>query len=99
MTLANRHLTGGNGYSATGYLSFNTVATQSGLKGARVAGLGCVCVLTNSFGVGSYVDYDTDVVYQEGQSGTITVVTSVVGSTVNYQTIHFSKGIMDTILV
>jgi hypothetical protein len=45
------------------------------------------------------VDYDTDVVYQEGQSGTITVVTSVVGSTVNYQTIHFSKGIMDTILV
>ena len=99
MTLANGHLTGGNGYSATGYLSFNTVATQSGLKGARVAGLGCVCVLTNSFGVGSYVDYDTDVVYQEGQSGTITVVTSVVGSTVNYQTIHFSKGIMDTILV
>lgn len=98
MTLANGHLTGGDGYSATGYLSFNTVAESSGIKGARLAGMGCVAILTNSFGVGRYTGYDSYAVYQEGQTGTLTYVSDVSGGSVTTKTVHFTNGIMDTVL-
>ena len=73
--LANGYLSGGPG-SESGYISFNTVNTANNQNGIRVAGNGCVAILTNGdFGVGKYVDNATAATFSKGCSGTLNVPT------------------------
>ena len=95
--LANGYLYGGATASTThGYVGFNNYWKDSGVYGARLAGRGCICLLTNgSFGIGSYYDYGKDATITVGQSKTITYVSSVdksptvtVNLSVNYTTFN-----------
>lgn len=56
------------GYSSgteTGYLSFNTRYTPTNTPGTRIAGKGCVAILTPYLGVGAY--------YSRGQESTMSI--------------------------
>lgn len=93
-------LHGGNG-GDNGYVSFNTYYVPTGIYGARLAGIGCVALLTPYLGVGSYTDMDSDAIITIGQTGNIQVVTDVSinedGSiSRSYKTLHFEKGLMTT---
>lgn len=65
------------GYSSgteTGYVSFNTYYTSTGTAGTRIAGKGCVCILTPYFGVGAYYSRTSSATFTVGQTGSVTLV-------------------------
>ena len=69
----NGYLSGGSG-SESGYISFNVTNTANNQNGIRVAGKGCVAILTGgAFGVGEYKDESTAATFYEGATTSITV--------------------------
>ena len=76
--LAGGYLRGGNADSITGYVGFNNYWSNTGKYGARLAGRGCIALLTDGvFGIGSYYQYGTAATITVGQSKTITFGTSL----------------------
>lgn len=74
--LANGYLSGGVSTSISGYVGFNNYLTSTNIYGARLAGKGCIALLTPTLGVGSYVDsgyVDINV----GQSRSSTYLTAI----------------------
>ena len=71
--LANGYLTGGSS-SESGYVAFNTINTTNNQNGIRVAGKGCVAILTDgAFGVGAYSDVDGAANIYEGATTSISI--------------------------
>ncbi|BCS57515.1 hypothetical protein ADLECEL_14000 [Adlercreutzia equolifaciens subsp. celatus] len=61
------------GYSGnveTGYVSFNTQWSATGVGGARVAGKGCLCLLSPNIGVAGWVPRGSNATVTVGRSGT-----------------------------
>lgn len=76
--LAGGYLRGGNSNDITGYVGFNNYWTDTGKYGARLAGRGCLALLTDGpFGIGSYYSYGNSATITVGQSKTITFGTSL----------------------
>ena len=76
--LAGGYLRGGNADSITGYVGFNNYWSDTGKYGARLAGRGCIALLTDgAFGIGAYYQYGTSATITVGQSKTITFGTSL----------------------
>ena len=108
MMLKNGYLQGGRTSSSlTGYVGFNNYWTDTGVYGARLAGVGCLALLTNGeFGIGSYVAPTAYASISTGRSGTISkVVTNLSitvpsdsGVTASWTTknITFKQGLMIT---
>lgn len=82
--LSNGYLYGGNTKDITGYIGFNNYATDSGIYGTRLAGKGCVAVLTNGFfGVGEYKERSEYASVKTGMSGSVTLVGNLRSSWTN----------------
>lgn len=82
--LSNGYLYGGNEKDITGYVGFNNYATDSGIYGTRLAGKGCVAVLTNGFfGVGEYKECSEYASVKTGMSGSVTLVGNLRSSWTN----------------
>lgn len=82
--LSNGYLYGGNAKDITGYVGFNNYATDSGIYGTRLAGKGCVAVLTNGFfGVGEYKECSEYASVKTGMSGSVTLVGNLRSSWTN----------------
>lgn len=82
--LSNGYLYGGNEKDITGYVGFNNYATDSGIYGTRLAGKGCVAVLTNGFfGVGEYKECSEYAIVKTGMSGSVTLVGNLRSSWTN----------------
>lgn len=82
--LSNGYLYGGNAKDITGYVGFNNYATDSGIYGTRLAGKGCVAVLTNGFfGVGEYKERSEYASVKTGMSGSVTLVGNLRSSWTN----------------
>lgn len=105
--LADGYLRGGKSSSITGYVGFNNYWSPTGVYGTRLAGRGCIALLTNgAFGIGSYYGFDSEATITTGCSGSITVVTDISNNWTpasgkaewNYATITFTKGLMTTSL-
>ena len=76
--LAGGYLRGGNASNITGYVGFNNYWSPTGVYGTRLAGRGCIALLTNgAFGIGSYYNYGTSATITVGQSKTITFATDL----------------------
>lgn len=73
--MANGYLYGGTAEDVTGYVGFNNYNTSSKVYGARLAGKGCICLLTDDWiGVGPYKDRGEYVSCKTGQTGSVTLV-------------------------
>ncbi|WP_303251635.1 phage tail spike protein [uncultured Senegalimassilia sp.] len=82
--LSNGYLYGGNANDITGYVGFNNYATDSGIYGTRLAGKGCVAVLTNGFfGIGDYKERSEYASVKTGMSGSVTLVGNLRSSWTN----------------
>lgn len=77
MIMANGYLYGGQGSSENGYVSFNSYLSTTNIYGTRVAGRGCIALLTSNLGVGSYVSYSSGSNITIGQSGTMTYASNL----------------------
>ena len=76
--LAGGYLRGGNASNITGYVGFNNYWEPSGVYGTRLAGRGCIALLTSGpFGIGSYYNYGSDATITTGQTKSITYLKSV----------------------
>lgn len=77
-TLSNGHIYGGKNGDTTGYVSFNNYWRPTGVYGTRIAGRGCISLLTDgSFGIGSYYSFGSEATITVGQSKTITFATDL----------------------
>lgn len=68
------------GYSSgeeSGYISFNTTYTPTNTAGTRVAGKGCLAILTPYFGIGAYYARGQAATFSVGITATKTFVTSL----------------------
>lgn len=84
--LADGYLYGGNAQDTTGYVGFNNYWVPTGIYGTRIAGKGCVAVLTNgAFGVGPYDSTDKTVTIKTGMSGSVTLVGNLKSTWTNLQ--------------
>ena len=103
--LAGGYLRGGLNSNITGYVGFNNYWATTGTYGTRIAGRGCIALLTNGvFGIGSYYSFNSDATITTGRTGSIQVVTDISTgwtpaegrATWSYKEIGFTKGIMTT---
>ena len=84
--MANGYLYGGTAEDITGYVGFNNYNTKTGMYGARLAGKGCICLLTDDWiGVGEYKDRGEYVSCKTGMSGSVTLVGNLKSSWTNLQ--------------
>lgn len=84
--MANGYLYGGTAEDITGYVGFNNYNTKSKVYGARLAGKGCICLLTDDWiGVGEYKDRGEYVSCKTGMSGSVTLVGNLKSSWTNLQ--------------
>lgn len=84
--MANGYLYGGTAEDITGYVGFNNYNTETGMYGARLAGKGCICLLTDDWiGVGEYKDRGEYVSCKTGMSGSVTLVGNLKSSWTNLQ--------------
>ena len=76
--LADGYLYGGaSANSTSGYVGFNNYWRSTGVYGARLAGRGCIALLTNgAFGIGSYYNFGSEATITQGHDKTITYLTS-----------------------
>lgn len=82
--MANGYLYGGTAEDITGYVGFNNYNTKTGMYGARLAGKGCICLLTDDWiGVGEYKDRGEYVSCKTGMSGSVTLVGNLKSSWTN----------------
>lgn len=73
IAMADGYIYGGK-RGENGYVGFNNYNANTGVYGTRIAGKGCVAVLTDGFfGVGRYGTIDTDVTVDQGVNNTIKV--------------------------
>lgn len=102
--LAGGYLRGGNAGDITGYVGFNNYWTPTGVYGTRLAGRGCIALLTNgAFGIGSYYAFGSAATITTGQSGTMKFVERIQSNsdgTITWWTssVTFTKGLMTTVL-
>lgn len=90
--LSGGYLQGGTSSSISGYVGFNNYWTPTGIYGARLAGKGCVGILTNgAFGVGSYYGKGAAATISVGQSVTKTYVTSISKPTVDVYVTRYTS--------
>jgi hypothetical protein len=77
--LADGYLYGGGSASSThGYVGFNNYWTDTGIYGTRLAGRGCIALLTNgAFGIGSYYSFGSNATITTGKTRSISFLTSV----------------------
>lgn len=77
--LAGGYLYGGGSKNSThGYVGFNNKWTPTNTFGTRLAGRGCIALLTNgAFGIGSYYNFGSDATITTGQSGSITYIDDI----------------------
>ena len=84
--MANGYLYGGTAEDITGYVGFNNYNTKSKVYGARLAGKGCICLLTDDWiGVGEYKGRGEYVSCKTGMSGSVTLVGNLKSSWTNLQ--------------
>lgn len=82
--MANGYLYGGTAEDITGYVGFNNYNTSSRVYGARLAGKGCICLLTDDWiGVGPYKDRGEYVECKTGRTGSVTLVGNLQSSWTN----------------
>lgn len=82
--MANGYLYGGTAEDITGYVGFNNYNTSSRVYGARLAGKGCICLLTDDWiGVGPYKDRGESVECKTGRTGSVTLVGNLQSSWTN----------------
>ena len=82
--LAEGYLYGGTAEDITGYVGFNNYNTSSRVYGARLAGKGCICLLTDDWiGVGPYKDRGEYVECKTGRTGSVTLVGNLQSSWTN----------------
>ena len=82
--MANGYLYGGTAEDITGYVGFNNYNTSSRVYGARLAGKGCICLLTDDWiGVGPYKDRGEYVECKTGRTGSVTLVGNLESSWTN----------------
>lgn len=82
--LAGGYLRGGDSSSIHGYVGFNNYWSPTNVYGTRLAGKGCIALLTNGpFGIGSYYDYGSSATITTGQSGHLTYISSLSASWTN----------------
>lgn len=102
--LAGGYLRGGNASDITGYVGFNNYWQPTGVYGTRLAGRGCVAILTNGgFGVGSYYAFGTTATISSGESGTMKYIEKIQDNgdgSITWWTssVTFKKGLMNTSL-
>lgn len=102
--LAGGYLRGGSAGDITGYVGFNNYWTPTGVYGTRLAGRGCIALLTNgAFGIGSYYAFGSDATITTGQSGTMQFIERIQSNddgTITWWTsnVTFTKGLMTTVL-
>lgn len=76
--LAGGYLRGGNASDITGYVGFNNYWKPTNVYGARLAGRGCIALLTDgAFGIGSYYSFGSEATITVGQTKTITFATDL----------------------
>lgn len=77
--LADGYLYGGGSASSThGYVGFNNYWTDTGIYGTRLAGRGCIALLTNgAFGIGSYYNFGSNATISTGQTKSVSFISSV----------------------
>lgn len=77
--LASGYLYGGATSSSThGYVGFNNYWLSTGIYGARLAGRGCIALLTNgAFGIGSYYSFGSDATITVGQTKNFKLVDGI----------------------
>lgn len=100
--LSGGYLYGGSANNTHGYVGFNNYWRPTGIYGARLAGRGCIALLTNgAFGIGSYYNFGTEATITTGQSGTISYIEDIwdngdgsIGW--RWSTLTFTKGLMTT---
>lgn len=103
-TITNGYLYGGKtGEAQSGYLSFNTWYTPTGVPGISIGGKGIMALHTPYLGVGEYTGDPVYGIVNIGQSGSVKVVTQInnLGNGVIewlYKTLTFEKGLMVTAL-
>lgn len=100
--ITNASLQGGKSSKAvTGYVSFNTYYTNTGIFGTRLAGKGIIALYTPYLGVGDWTEYSVDGTVTVGQNGSTKVITDIIDNgdgTIRWKwkTIVFEKGLMVT---
>lgn len=93
---------GGNANNTHGYVGFNNYWSSSGIYGTRLAGKGCIALLTNGpFGIGSYYDFGSSATITTGCSGTLRYISRIQDNgdgSITWWTssIYFTKGLMTT---
>lgn len=76
--LADGYLYGGNANDITGYVGFNNFLKSTGVYGVRVAGRGCIALLTDgALGIGSYHNFGGEATITLGRTNTITFYSSI----------------------
>ena len=103
--LASGYLYGGGSSGNThGYVGFNNYWESSGIYGARLAGRGCIALLTNGpFGIGSYYNFGSNATITTGASGSqkfIVDIRDIGGGAIEWtwKYLTFTKGLMTTSL-
>ena len=95
---------GGSANNTHGYVGFNNYWSPTGIYGTRLAGRGCIALLTNgAFGIGSYYAFGSSATITTGQSGTMTYISKIQdngGGSITWwtSTVTFTKGLMTTSL-
>lgn len=84
--LSDGYLYGGSAEDITGYVGFNNTNTATKVKGTRLAGKGCICLMTDDWiGVCGYKPFTDDVTCTTGKTGSITLVGNLRSSWTNLQ--------------
>ena len=84
--LSDGYLYGGSAEDITGYVGFNNTNTATKVKGTRLAGKGCICLMTDDWiGVCGYKPFTDDVTCMTGKTGSITLVGNLRSSWTNLQ--------------
>lgn len=79
--LSRGYLFGGDAEEPTGYVGFRNYETKTNIQGTRLAGKGCICLLTDDWiGVSPYKKDTEAITCTTGKSGTVKVITNLSAS-------------------